>query len=88
MRSFVPKLMLVDMNKLIVHYASEDIAAPVTSDSEIKLVMVLVAMAGLTIHILDLHGAFLIVNKDEEFYMKIAQEFDEKYEKGTVLKLN
>jgi hypothetical protein len=43
-----------------VHYASEDTAAPVASDAAIKLVMVLVAMAGFTMHILDAQGAFLI----------------------------
>jgi hypothetical protein len=63
-----------------VHYASEHTAALVASDSAIKLVMVLVAMAGFTMHILDVQGAFLIseFNKDEDLYMKIPQGFEEK----------
>jgi Reverse transcriptase (RNA-dependent DNA polymerase) len=72
-----------------VHYASEDTTALVASTSAIKLVMVLMAMARFTMHILDVQGAILIsqFNKDEELYMKNPQGFEEKYENGIVLKL-
>ena len=73
-----------------IHYSSDNTAAPVTNDTTIKVVLVLVAMAGWTMHVVDVQGAFLIgrFGNEEELFMKVPQVFENKFNDDVVLKLN
>jgi Reverse transcriptase (RNA-dependent DNA polymerase) len=52
--------------------------------------LVLVALAGWEMQVIDIQGAFLIgrFNDEEDLYMKVPQGFEDKYNKNSVLKLN
>jgi Reverse transcriptase (RNA-dependent DNA polymerase) len=73
-----------------IHYTGNSIAAPVTNDTTIKIMLVLVALAGWEMQVIDVQGAFLIgrSNDKEDLYMKVLQGFEDKYDKNSVLKLN
>ena len=60
------------------HYNRYDIAAPVTSDVTIRIVVTLMLMAGWTGEVLDIQGAFLhgLFEDNEELYMEIPEGFE------------
>ena len=64
------------------HYNRYDIAAPVTSDVTIRIVMTLMLMAGWTGEVLDIQGAFLhgLFEDNEELYMEIPEGFEKYYD--------
>jgi hypothetical protein len=62
------------------HYDSASIASPVTNDITIRMMLVLMLMAGWTGYLVDVKGAFLHgeFENNEEIYTKIPEGF-EKY---------
>ena len=72
-----------------MHYDSSDIYAPVTNDTTIRIVMVLVLMAGWLGLIVNIQGVFLNDQLDykgkERMYLKIPQGFENTYSNGVVL---
>ena len=72
-----------------IHYESNDIHAPVTNDTTVRVVMVLALMAGWLGLIADVQGAFLKGELDykgnERMYLKVPQGFECKYSNGVVL---
>eukprot|EP00957_Ditylum_brightwellii_P084318 6411232-Ditylum_brightwellii.AAC.1 len=63
------------------HYDGSSIVAPAANDMDIRIVLVLMLMAGWCGHIIDvkdtfLHGDF---EDDEEIYMEVPQGFESYY---------
>jgi hypothetical protein len=56
-----------------VHYTGDNIAAPVTNDTTIRIILVLTALAQLEVEVIYVQGAFLIwrCNDKEDLYMKV-----------------
>jgi hypothetical protein len=71
-----------------VHYRSDSTAAPVTNETTIKIILIMLTLAEWERHV-DVKGAFLKgrFNDGEEMYLQIPQGFEIYYEKGTILKL-
>eukprot|EP00957_Ditylum_brightwellii_P001938 149394-Ditylum_brightwellii.AAC.1 len=73
-----------------VHYDSTSIHDPVTNENSVRIMMVLVLMAGWAGHISDVKGAFLKDSLDqgvETMYMKVPEGFEKFYPAGVVLPL-
>jgi hypothetical protein len=72
-----------------VYYRSNSTAAPVTNETTIKIILIMLTLAEWEGHVIDVKGAFLKgkLNDGEEMYLQIPQGFEIYYEKGTVLKL-
>ena len=64
------------------HYDGYNIAAPVTSDVTIRIVLTLMLMAGWAGEVLDIQGAFLhgLFEDNEELYMEIPEGFEHYYD--------
>ena len=71
------------------HYDGTSIASPVTNDATIRITMVLMLLATWSAQIVDVKGAFLHGNldDDEKIYMEIPEEFEDKYCVNCVLLL-
>ena len=73
-----------------VHYDGASIAAPVTNDMSIRIIMVLALMAGWASKIVDVKGAFLrgeFEDGAEPVYLKVPEGFEKFYPKNVVLML-
>jgi hypothetical protein len=72
-----------------VHYDSTTKAAPVVNVITIRLVLVLIIMAGWHAELVDVCGAFLHgeFGEEEKIYMEVPQGFEKHYQEGTVLLL-
>ena len=73
-----------------VHYHESNIASPVTNDMSIRIIMVLALMARWTAKIVDVKGAFLhgeFEEEDEPIYMGVPQGFECHYEDDVALLL-
>eukprot|EP00980_Cylindrotheca_fusiformis_P016350 scaffold4869_cov71-Cylindrotheca_fusiformis.AAC.1 len=64
------------------HFDKYDIAAPVTSDITIRVVLVIMIIAGWTGELLDIRGAFLHgdFKPGEKLYMKVPKGFEKHYD--------
>ena len=71
------------------HYDAYNIAAPVTSDVTVRIVLTLMLMADWEGEILDIQGAFLhgLFEDDEQLFMKIPEGFEKYYNPDTELLL-
>jgi hypothetical protein len=71
------------------HYDENSIAAPVTSDTTIRIVLTLLLMAGWYGELLDVKGAFLHgeFEEGEQLFMEIPEGFQMYYPMGMVLLL-
>ena len=71
------------------HYGAASIASPVTNDVTIRIMMVLMLMAGWVSNISDVKGAFLLGNleENERIYMEVPEGFESYYKKGSLLLL-
>ena len=71
------------------HYQSHDISAPVTNDMTIRIIFVLMILAGWTSHLVDVKGAFLhgLFADNEVLYMEIPEGWEHLYPAGCVLRL-
>ena len=71
------------------HYDSKSIAAPVTNDMTIRVVLVLMIMAEWLARILDVKGAFLCgkMKPTERVYMGVPQGFEKHYKNVLLLLL-
>ena len=65
-----------------VHYDGNSISAPVASDITIRVVLVLMIMAGWIGEVLDVKGAFLHgdIDKNQRVYMEVPEGFEEHYD--------
>ena len=72
------------------HYDGHDISSPVASEITIRIVFVLMLMAGFEADILDVCGAFLLGTFDpgHSMYIEVPRGFEKFYPPGTVLLLN
>ena len=72
-----------------VHYDEDTKSAPVTNDHTIRIVLILLCMAGWLSHILDVQGAFLNGRfADEEvLFMEIPEGFERFYGRNALLRL-
>ena len=72
-----------------IHYESNDIHAPVTNDTTVRVVMVLALMAGWLGLIADVQGALLKGELDfkgkKRIYLKVPQGFESKYSNEVVM---
>jgi len=71
------------------HFKSDCISSPVTNEATIRVVMVLSIMFGWENELVDVKGAFLCGNFQDEktIYMKVPEGFESFYAEGVVLKL-
>jgi hypothetical protein len=71
------------------HYDATSIAAPVTSDTTIRIVLTLLLMANWCGELLDVKGAFLHGEFEEgkRLYMDVPEGFKKYYPVGVVLLL-
>jgi hypothetical protein len=72
-----------------IHYDEDTKAAPVTNETSIRIIMVLMVMANWAAHVIDVQGAFLNGRFDagEELYLRVPEGFEDLYPSTTVLKL-
>lgn len=73
-----------------LHYDGASIAAPVTNDMSIRIIMVLALMAGWASKIVDVKGAFLrgeFEEGAEPVYLKVPEGFEKFYPTNSVLLL-
>ena len=74
-----------------VHYDGDSISAPVTNEVTIRILLVLMVMAGMVMvgRVVDVQGAFLHgeFEDGETIYMEVPQGFERHYPTGAVLKL-
>jgi hypothetical protein len=65
-----------------VHYESHNISAPVTNDVTIRIVLVLLIMAGWVGELVDIKGAFLHGDFEEgkNVYMEVPEGFEKYYD--------
>jgi hypothetical protein len=72
-----------------LHFDSTDTSAPVVNDTTIRIVFVLMIMAGWTAMLLDVRGAFMNgrFKDDEKLYMHIPEGFEKWYPNNVVLLL-
>jgi len=74
-----------------VHYYAQNIAAPVTNPSSVRIALTLFAMNPDWIAmVIDVEGAFLQgkFTDGEEIYIEVPQGFEKYYPEGTVLRCN
>ena len=66
------------------HYDTDSTASPVASETTIRVVLTLMVMAGWHAEVLDIKGAFLHgeFEDEERVYMKISQRFEEFLEQA------
>ena len=71
------------------HYDSSSIAAPVASDAIIRIMLVLAILAGWTLHVMDVKGAFLHgdLMDGEQIYLTVPEGMEHHYGKDVLLKL-
>ena len=71
------------------HYDDNTKAAPVVNGITIRIVLVIMAMAGWYAELLDIRGAFLCgrFEDDERIYMEVPEGFEKYYPKDVVLRL-
>jgi hypothetical protein len=71
------------------HFNSDSISSPVTNEATIRVVMVLSVVFGWANQLVDVKGAFLCGNFQEEkpIYMKVPEGFESYYAEGMVLRL-
>ena len=71
------------------HYDGSSIAAPVTNDATIRIMLVLMLLASWIAQIVDVNGAFLygVLDANEKIYMEVPEGFESKYPKNNVLLL-
>ena len=64
------------------HYNGSSISAPVVSDITIRVVLVLMIMAGWVGEVLDMKGAFLHgdIDKNQRMYMEVPKGFEKHYD--------
>ena len=72
-----------------VHCDLEQISSPVTNDATICIVLVSMIMADWVSYLCDVHGAFLMVEceEEEELLMEIPRGFENKYAQDAYLRL-
>jgi len=73
-----------------VHYDGAFIAAPVTNDTSIRIIMVLALMAGWASKIIEVKGAFLrgeFEDRAEPVYLKVPEGLEGYYPRNVVLML-
>ena len=72
------------------HYDEHDKSSPVVSEITIRIVFVIMLMAGYWAEIIDVCGAFLLGNfkPEHKMYIEIPQGFEKFYPPGIVLLLN
>ena len=71
------------------HYDGSSIHAPVTNAATIRIVLVLMLMAGWIASVVDVKGAFLhgVFTDGEEIYMEVPVGFEKYYSSSVVLRL-
>ena len=72
-----------------IHYDEDTKAAPVTNETTIKIILILMAMTGWYAHVLDVQGAFLNgrFEEGETLYLNVPEGFEDHYDSSMVLKL-
>ena len=72
-----------------MHYNEDAIAAPVANEIVIRMVLVLIVMASWWAELLDVQGAFLTGEMDQEIdcYLQVPEGFSKFYPRNVVLKL-
>jgi len=73
-----------------VHYNKDDIAAPVTNEVTIRVLMVIILVLQLHSGLLDVKGAFLqgeFGKNDKDLYMKVPEGLESYYPDNVYLKL-
>ena len=72
-----------------LHYDPATISLPVTCNVTIRIVFVMMLLAGWTARVVDVKGAFLHggFENDEKIFMKIPKGFEKYYSKTAVLRL-
>ena len=67
-----------------IHYDPQNISAPVTNDATIRITFVLMLMAGWSSYLLDINGAFLMgeFENNEQIYTPVPEGFEKYYPKG------
>jgi Reverse transcriptase (RNA-dependent DNA polymerase) len=70
-----------------VHYSNDSLSAPVTNETAFKIIMALLVMANWKAHVIDVRGAFLKGNFDENevMYLEVPEGFETNFEEVTVL---
>ena len=65
-----------------VHYDGQSISSPVANDATIRIILILMVMAGWVGELLDVKGAFLHGNfeNDDEIYMEVPEGFEHHYD--------
>ena len=65
------------------HYDSSSIAAPVTNEFSVRIIMVIALMAGWVSYMCDVKGAFLLGDFEdgEKIHMEIPEGFEKHYQK-------
>jgi hypothetical protein len=73
-----------------LHFDPKSIAAPVVSMMTIRIVLVLMILAGWSGHVIDVRGAFLKgeFGDDENLYLHVPQGIEHHYATDIYLKLN
>jgi hypothetical protein len=71
------------------HYDSTTISSPVTNSATIRIVLMLMIMASMLAHVVDVKGAFLHgeFEDGEIIQMKVLQGFKKRFPEGSVLLL-
>ena len=72
------------MQKSGVHFDPQNISAPVSNDASIRIVFVLMLMAGWMNYLADVKGAFLmgLFENGEKIYTPVPQGFEKHYPEG------
>ena len=73
----------------VQHYDSSSIHAPVTNATSIRVIMVLMIMAGWVANVVDVKGAFLHgeFTTGEDMFMEVPRGFEKHYEGNVLLRL-
>ena len=71
------------------HYNPDHVYSPVTNEATIRIVLVLMIMAGWSSYLADVNEAFLMgeFENEEALFLKIPKGFESKYSKTKVLRL-
>jgi len=73
-----------------VHFKKDSISSPVTNEVTIRIVLVIIILLQLLAGVLDVKGAFLQGNFDDDeepIYMEVPDGLEDKYDENIVLKL-
>eukprot|EP00957_Ditylum_brightwellii_P204756 15340724-Ditylum_brightwellii.AAC.1 len=70
-----------------LHYHSHDLSAPVVNDMTIRMIMIMIIMAGWATRLLDVNGAFLNgrFQNGEKLYTPVPQGFEPFYPADVLL---